>query len=87
MYLVPCQSGIIALSVAFHVHFISFYMKFAIVYPKLCHVLCDEAKSPLCHFFVFIVEIVMKVSNNETVLLLKKIHYDDNSERNHGSII
>ena len=33
---------------------------------------------PLC---VFIVEIVMKVSNNETVLLLYIVNYEDNNEK------
>ena len=59
MYLIPYQSGINALSVSF-------------VNQELCHVLCDETKSRLCHFFVFIVEIE-KVSTNETVLLLKQL--------------
>ena len=38
--------------------------------------------------FIFIEEIVMKVSNNETVLLLKKliIICEDNDEKKHLSI-
>ena len=44
LYLVPCQSGTIALFVAFYI------MLFAFVNQELCHVLCDEAKSRLCHF-------------------------------------
>ena len=43
-------------------------------------------KIPFVPLFVFIVEIVMKVSNNETVLLLKKGTYKDNMERKHLSI-
>ena len=43
-------------------------------------------KIPFVPLFVFIVEIAMKVSNNETVLLLKKVNYEDNNERNHRSI-
>ena len=60
VYLIPYQSGNNALSVSF-------------VNQELCHVLCDETESRLCHLFVFIVEIVTKVSNNETLLLLKKL--------------
>ena len=36
---------------------------------------------PFVPLFVFIVEIVMKVSNNETVLLRKKVNYEDNNEK------
>ena len=44
-------------------------------------------KIPFVPLFVFIVEIAMKVSNNETVLLLKKVNYEDNNEKkNHRSI-
>ena len=46
---------------------------FAFVNQELCRVLCDEANSHLWHFLVFIVAIVMKVSHDETVLLLKKL--------------
>ena len=60
IYLIPYQSGIIALSVAVCI------ILFVLVNQELCHVLCDEAKSRLCHF-LYILEIVMKVSNNEAV--------------------
>ena len=45
-----------------------------------------RGKIPFVPLFVFILEIAMKVSNNETVLLLKKGTYKDNIERNHRSI-
>ena len=69
------SSGINALSVAFYIIFFYF------VNQELCHVFCDEAKSRyFVPVFVFIVEIVMKVSNNDTVLLLKINNYEDNNE-------
>ena len=45
-----------------------------------------RGKIPFVPLFVFIVEIVMKVSHNETVLLLKKVNYEENNERNNQSI-
>ena len=43
-------------------------------------------KIPFVPLFVFIVEIVMKVSNNEAVFLIKKGTYKENIEINHRSI-
>ena len=57
--------GISALSVAFVI------ISFAFVNHELCHVLCDEAKSCLCHLY-FHRRSGHKVSNNETVFLLEK---------------
>ena len=42
------KAEFITLSVAFQI------ISFAFVNQELCRVLCDEAKSHLCHFFVFI---------------------------------
>ena len=44
-YLISYQSGINALSVAILIILIAF------VNQELCHVLCDETKSRLCHFW------------------------------------
>ena len=46
-----------------------------------------QGKIPLVPLFVLFVEIVMKVSRNETVLLLKKLINEENNERNNQSII
>ena len=43
-------------------------------------------KIPFVPLFVFMVEIVMKVSNNEAVFLVKKGTYKENIEINHRSI-
>ena len=43
-------------------------------------------KIPIVPFFVFIVEIVMKVSNNEAVFLVRKGTYKENIEINHRSV-
>ena len=44
-YLISYQSGINALSVAILI------IRIAFVNQELCHVLCDETKSRLCHFW------------------------------------
>ena len=44
---------------------------FAFVNQDLSHVLCDEEKSHLCHFYVFIVKIAM--------LLI--VNYEDKNEK------
>ena len=51
-------------------------MSFAFVNQELCYVLCGKAKSRLCHFFIFIEEIVMEVSTT------KQLICEDNYERN-----
>ena len=80
MYLIPYQSEINPLSAAFQI------ISFTFVNQELCHVLYDEAKSHFVPLFVLIVEIVMKVSNNETVFLVKQGTYKENIERNHRNI-
>ena len=46
-----------------------------------------QGKIQFVPLFVFIVKIVMKISNNETVgpIVTETVNYEDNNKRNHRS--